>query len=265
MQDGMVSILSDILAHKKQEVAEWKKARPLEILEQDAAEKPAPPPFAAALLAAPIGLIAEVKRRSPSAGALREPFEPAAIAKAYQKAGAQAVSVLMDQKYFAGGEEAFRAARAAVGLPLLYKEFVVDPWQIWHARTLGASAVLLIVAALRDAELTRFLGEARAAGLEALVEVHNEIELERAADAGARCIGVNNRNLMNFTVHLAVTERLRPLAPPDCTFVSESGIRRPADVTRLLEAGVNAILVGEQLLRQPDLEIAVADLMSEVW
>ena len=258
-----MNILAEIIAHKRLEVAAWKQVRPLETLR--AAPAVPPPPFAAALRAAPIGLIAEAKRRSPSAGAIREPFEPAAIAAAYARAGAQAMSVLMDRKYFAGGEDAFCVVRAAVPLPLLYKEFVVDPWQVWHARALGASAVLLIAAALDDRELSALLAECRAAGLEVLLEVHDEVEMRRAAASGAECIGVNNRDLRTFTVDLGTTERLKTLAPARCTLVSESGIRSAADVLRLKAAGVQAVLVGEQLLRQPDLERAVRELMGQAW
>jgi len=258
-----VNILAEIIAHKRAELAEWKQARSVEMLR--AVQVAPPPPFAAALRAAPIGLIAEAKRRSPSAGAIREPFDPAAIAAAYARAGAQAMSVLMDRRYFAGGEEAFRAVRASVSLPLLYKEFVVDPWQVWHARALGASAVLLIAAALDDRELAALLTECRAAGLEVLLEVHDETEMRRAAASGAECIGVNNRDLRTFTVDLGTTERLKTLAPTRCTLVSESGIRTAADVLRLQAAGVQAVLVGEHLLRQPDLERAVRELMGLAW
>ena len=260
-----MNILTEILAHKRIELAEWEQAWPLESLRKAAAAMAAPLPFASALRAAPMGLIAEAKRRSPSAAVIREPFDPAAIAAAYARAGAQAISVLMDRKYFAGGEDAFRAVRAAVSLPLLYKEFVVDSWQVWHARVLGSSAILLIAAALDDRELAGLLAECRGAGLEALVEVHNEPEIKRAVTLGAECIGVNNRDLKTFAVNLAATERLRPLAPPGVTFISESGIRSAADVARLKSAGVHAVLVGEHLLRQPDLEKAVRELMGLVW
>jgi indole-3-glycerol phosphate synthase len=260
-----LNILSEILAHKRVELADWKKVRPLAALRKEADTRPRPPPFAAALRAAPMGLIAEAKRKSPSAGAIREPFDPAAIASAYARAGAQAMSVLMDRKYFGGGEADFRTVRGTVALPLLYKEFVVVPWQVWHARSLGASAVLLIVAALSDRDLVGLLRECRDAGLESLVEVHEEPELKRALAAGADCLGVNNRDLTTFTVDLTTTERLKPLVPAGCTLVSESGIRSAADVARLKAAGVHAVLVGEHLLRQANLEEAVRDVMSNVW
>lgn len=220
------------------------------------------PDFIAALKSAPIGLIAEVKRQSPSAGPIREPFDPAAIGRAYEAAGAQAISCLMDAKYFGGGEAQWTAVRAATRLPMLYKEFVVDSRQIFHAEALGASAVLLIVAALSDAELNSFIGLIHASGMTALVEVHTEDEMKRAVDAGASCIGINNRNLKTFETKLETTLTLRELAPRGCTLISESGIRTADDVKMLRDAGINAILVGESLLRQPDLEAAVRNLME---
>lgn len=225
------------------------------------ARQPAPD-FIAALKSAPIGLIAEVKRQSPSAGPIREPFDPAAIVRAYEAAGAQAVSCLMDAKYFGGGEAQWTAVRAATKLPMLYKEFVIDPRQIFHAEALGASAVLLIVAALSDVELKKFIRLIEASGMTALVEVHTEEEMKRAIAAGAQCIGINNRNLKTFETRLETTLKLRELAPKGCTLISESGIRTAADVKMLRDAGIDAILVGESLLRQPDLEAAVRNLME---
>jgi len=172
------------------------------------------------------------------------------------------VSVLLDEVFFGGGEQDFRAVRAAISLPLLYKEFVVDEWQIAHAAALGASAVLLIVAALEDAALRDFRAAANTLGLEALVEVHEEHELDRALKAGATLIGINNRNLRTFQTNLETTLRLAPRVPPDVTLVSESGIRTADDVRRLQAAGAHAILVGEHLLRQPDIVRAVRQLMG---
>ena len=220
------------------------------------------PDFIAALKSAPMGLIAEVKRQSPSAGPIREPFEPAEIAAAYEAAGAQAVSCLMDSKYFGGGEAQWAEVRAATSLPMLYKEFVIDPRQIFHAEALGASAVLLIVAALTDEELGSFISLIEASGTTPLVEVHTEEEMKRAVAANARCIGINNRNLKTFETQIETTLKLRELAPPDCTLISESGIRTAENIRVLKEAGIAAVLVGESLLRQPDLEAAVKNLMS---
>ncbi len=212
-----------------------------------------------------MGLIAEVKRRSPSAGVLRDPWDPAALARAYERAGAQAVSVLIDATYFWGGEADFCAVREAIRLPLLYKEFVVDDWQIAHAASLGASAVLLIVAALGPGEMRGLAAAAAARGLECLVEVHDEAELDAALEAGARLVGVNNRNLRTFETTIQTTLRLAPRVPAETLLVSESGIRTAEDVARLRAAGVGAILVGEGLVRRPDADRAVRELMARVW
>jgi indole-3-glycerol phosphate synthase len=220
------------------------------------------PDFVAALNSAPVGLIAEVKRQSPSAGPIRVPFEPAEIATAYESAGAQAVSCLMDNKYFGGGEAQWNEVRAATSLPMLYKEFVIDPRQTFHAEALGASAVLLIVAALTDEELSSFIQLVDASGMTPLVEVHTEEEMKRAVAANAKCIGINNRNLKTFETKIDTTLALRELAPADCTLISESGIRTADDIRVLKEAGIAAVLVGESLLRQPDVRQAVKGLMS---
>ncbi len=244
------------MAHKRREI---EARKPLQKLEQ---EGTSPPDFIAALQAAPIALIAEVKRQSPSAGVIREPFDPAKIARAYEAAGAQAISCLMDEKYFGGGEELWKAVRAAVAVPMLYKEFVIDSWQILHAKALGASAVLLIIAALGPVELKKFIRQIQALGMTPLVEVHTAEEMQQAIDAEALCIGINNRDLKTFETNIETTLALRELAPADCTLISESGIRTSADVKKLYEAGISAVLVGESLLRQPDLEAAVRSLMN---
>jgi indole-3-glycerol phosphate synthase len=220
------------------------------------------PDFIAALKSVPVGLIAEVKRQSPSAGPIRVPFEPAAIAQAYEAAGAQAISCLMDKKYFGGGEAQWNAARAATTLPMLYKEFVIDPRQIFHAEALGASAVLLIVAVLADEELASFISLIEASGMTPLVEVHTEEEMKRAVSANAKCIGINNRNLKTFETKIETTLKLRELAPAECTLISESGIRTAEDIRLLKENGISAVLVGESLLRQPDLQQAVKNLLG---
>jgi indole-3-glycerol phosphate synthase len=255
-----VNILERIIADKRVEIAGRKKALPVEELK--ALTVPPPPPFAEALRNAPIGLIAEVKHRSPSAGVIRTPFEPAAIARAYERGGAHALSVLMDGKYFGGGEAHFREVRAAVSLPMLYKEFVVDAWQIWHARSLGASAVLLIAAALPEVELAALIGEAGAAGLEVLFEVHDAHELATALHLGVKLVGINNRNLKTFVTRLETTLELLPQIPKDVTLISESGIRTNDDVRRLQEAGAHGILVGEHLLRKAELDHAVRELLG---
>ncbi|HMO51103.1 MAG TPA: indole-3-glycerol phosphate synthase TrpC [Kiritimatiellia bacterium] len=257
--------LEKILDHKRGEVAAWKRETPLDLLREEAARSVSPPDFREALLSRPIGLIAEVKRRSPSAGIIRDPFEPAAIARAYEAGGAQALSVLMDQEFFGGGPEPFRAVRAAVSLPLLYKEFVIDRWQVWHAATLGASAVLLIVAALEPDELSGLMEDIATAGMQALVEVHDEAETAVAVERGAAILGINNRNLKTFTTDLETTGRLRAVIPADRLVVSESGIRTAEDVVRLRAIGADALLVGEHLLREPDVTKAVRNLMEPAW
>ncbi|MFA5689528.1 MAG: indole-3-glycerol phosphate synthase TrpC [Kiritimatiellales bacterium] len=220
------------------------------------------PAFVAALKAAPVGLIAEVKRCSPSAGIIRDPFDPAGIVQRYENSGAQAVSCLMDREFFGGGETQWNAVRAATKLPLLYKEFVIDPRQIFHAEALGASAALLIAAILTGTELSDFIRLTESCGMTALVEVHTAEEMKRAVDAGAALIGINNRNLKTFKTDLQTTFDLCELAPADCTLVSESGIRTAADIKNLHAAGISAVLVGESLLRQPDIGEAVKKLMQ---
>jgi indole-3-glycerol phosphate synthase len=255
-----MNILEKIVADKRVEIAARKIRQPSSGL-KPADSFPNGNNFIRALRSVPVGLIAEVKRRSPSAGAIREPFNPSEIACTYEKAGAQALSVLVDEKYFGGGEEPFRAVRSSVRLPLLYKEFVVDPWQIAHARSLGAAAILLIAAVLKKDELRQFMYLADEAGLATLVEVHDEAEMRVAAELECPLIGINNRNLKDFHTTLDTTFQLRELAPPDCTLVSESGIKTFADIERLRAAGIHAVLVGESLLQQPDLHAAVVNLM----
>ena len=270
-----MNILEKIVAHKKTEIETPGYFRAIEAAVEKLphvgdtechCEKfmpaPAKPDFIAALKSTPIGLIAEVKRRSPSAGVIRDPFEPAEIARAYEAAGAQAVSCLMDSEFFGGGETQWNEVRGATTLPMLYKEFVIDARQIFHAEALGASAVLLIVAALADAELKTFITLVETCGMTALVEVHTDEEMKRAVDAGAKCIGINNRNLKTFETTLQTTFDLRELAPADCTLISESGIRTAADIQQLRAAGITAVLVGETLLRQPDLSFAIKNLMQ---
>lgn len=259
-----MNILDQIIADKRIEVVERKKRCSLEEMQARVPEIGLRPDFAAALRAVPMGLIAEVKRRSPSAGRIREPFDPAEIAVSYASHCASAVSCLMDQKYFGGGDADFSAVRNAMDLPMLYKEFVVDTWQIVHAKMMGASAVLLIVGALSDADLATFIGEVRALELLPLVEVHDREEMQRAVNAGADCIGINNRNLKTFVTSLETTFELAAMAPVGCTLISESGIKTPEDVVMLRQAGAHAILVGESLLRASDPGVAAAHLMSLV-
>ncbi len=257
-----MSKLAEIVAHKRREVAARIAELPTDDLAAQARAVSPPPDFRGALAAAPMGLIAEVKRRSPSRGDIRPGLDPAQIARAYEAAGAQAISVLMDAHYFGGGAPDFCAARAATRLPLLYKEFIVDPWQVWHARRLGAAAALLIVAALPPADLTALYALCAEAGLAVLMETHTRDDMARAAALGATIIGINNRDLGTFKVDLATTEALAPLAPPGALLVSESGIHSAADVARVRAAGARAVLVGESLLSRPDVGQAIRDLMA---
>ena len=261
-EDESMNILEQIIADKRIEIAERKKIQPLEDLHAQIPTLGRRPDFVAALRRVPIGLIAEVKRRSPSAGAIREPFDPAGIASEYEASGAQAISCLMDHKYFGGGGAHVSEVRNAGALPMLYKEFVIDPWQIAHARVMGASAVLLIVGALSDEELASFIKEIQTLELQPLVEVHDCGEMQRAVDAGSDCIGINNRNLKTFETTLDTTYALKEMAPPDCMVVSESGIKTPEDVAALKAAGVHAVLVGESLLREASPGDAAKRLMG---
>jgi indole-3-glycerol phosphate synthase len=247
-----VTILDRILERKVQEVRTLRRERGEAELLRAAASAPAPRDFAAALRsgAAP-RVIAEFKRASPSAGPIREGAEPAAIARAYESAGAAALSVLTDAEFFRGSLEDLRAARAAVSLPVLRKDFTLDPLQVLEGRAAGADAVLLIVAALDDATLRALLAVAADQSLAALVEVHTREELERALEAGAALVGVNNRDLRTFKTDVEVTRSLLPHADGR-TLVSESGLSDAETVGRLAAEGVDAFLVGEALMRAPD-------------
>ncbi|MGH0035558.1 MAG: indole-3-glycerol phosphate synthase TrpC [Myxococcota bacterium] len=259
-----MSILDEILDHKRREVEEARRRRPPEAL-AEALRSHADPVrgLRRALLEADApAVIAEIKRRSPSKGLIREDFEPVACARAYAAGGAAALSVLTDERFF-GGELAYLSAvRDAVSLPLLRKDFVVDPYQIDEARLAGADAVLLIVAALEPEQLADLAKVAAERGLDALVEVHDEAELEVALSSGAELIGVNNRNLRTFEVDLAVTERLAKRLPDSgaVLLVAESGIHEPEDIARLSESGARAFLVGESLMRQEDITKALLRL-----
>jgi indole-3-glycerol phosphate synthase len=210
-----------------------------------------------------INVVAEHKRRSPSRGAIREDLVPADVGRRYEAAGAAAISVLTDEAFFGGRMAHLEEVRAATALPVLRKDFVLDPWQVWEARAAGADAVLLIVAALTDADLGGLLAATREAGIDALVEVHDRGELDRALAAGSRIVGVNSRDLRTLAVSLDTAVGLAPAIPDDVVAVAESGIRTGADVRRLRDAGFDAFLVGEHLMAAPDPGEALRRLLEE--
>jgi len=252
---GLPSILQRILETKRREVAERSARLPLSEVVVRAADQPPARGFAArveAQAAARGAVIAEIKKASPSAGVIREVFQPAEIAASYEAAGAACLSVLTDEQYFQGADRYLAEARAACSLPVLRKDFMLDPWQIHESRLLGADCVLLIAAALERDRLQELDGLAREAGLDVLVEVHDERELEDALTTGAKLVGVNNRDLHRFVTDLTTSERLRPLIPADRLMVTESGIHTPADVRRLRAADIHAFLVGEAFMRGDD-------------
>jgi len=261
-----VTILDEILAHKREEVARAKRAlAPDELAARARASSDPLRGFRAALLGSPRPrIVAEIKRRSPSRGEIRADFDPVVCAKAYADSGAAALSVLTDERYFGGHLEFLRLVRGSVSLPILRKDFVVDPYQIDEARVRGADAVLLIAAAFapeqRVAELAELRARADSLGLDALVEVHDGPELADALAAGADLLGVNNRDLRSFAVDLATTERLASGVPDDVVLVAESGIRAPRDIARLEAAGADAFLVGEALMREADPGAALREL-----
>ena len=263
----MATILDDILAHKRQEVAAQKQRVDMDTLVANiSASNDVPRGFMKALQArVAIGgtaVIAEVKKASPSMGVIRASFDPVAIAESYAAAGATCLSVLTDEKYFQGSGRYLRLIRAAVGLPLLRKDFIVDEYQIVEARALGADAILLIVAALSDDELAAFTRLAHDLGLDVLVEVHDEAECERALKLPLRVIGVNNRNLHDFSVSLDTTRRIKAMVPTDYLVVSESGIHTRADIDALQADGVSAFLVGGALMQADDPGAALAALLA---
>lgn len=256
-------ILDDILKRKREEVAERRRKLPLEELRERAAAAPPQRDFRRALAERDdVALIAELKRRSPSAGVIRADFDPTAIATAYHAAGAAALSVLTDADFFGGQLEHLADARAATPLPVLRKDFIIDPYQLWEARAAGADAVLLIVRILTDAQLAEYLALADALGMAALVEVHSLREAERGLRSGAAIIGINNRNLATMTVDLSTTPLVARELPRDRIIVSESGIASRRDVELLAANGVNAVLVGESLLRSADLARAARSLVG---
>lgn len=257
--------LEQICATKREEVAARKRMRSLADLDASAREQTAPRGFRSALERAErsgFGLIAEIKKASPSKGLIREDFHPAAHARAYAAGGAACLSVLTDAPYFQGHEDYLVEARSSCELPVLRKDFMVDTWQVAEARALGADAILIIVAALDDGAMVEIERAAVEYGMDVLVEVHDRAEMERAALLQSRLIGVNNRDLRTFSTDLATTEALAPLASKGSLLVGESGISRFEDCQRLSHAGVNSFLVGESLMRQRDVEAATRMLLG---
>lgn len=261
---GTPDILRRILACKAEEIAERMQRRPLRALQEHVA--PAPRGFTRALRACMAtgrpGVIAEIKRASPSKGLLRADFDPAAIARGYAEHGATCLSVLTDREFFQGADEHLQQAHAACALPVLRKDFTIDAYQLYEARALGADCVLLIVAALGATQLRELATLAVELGLDVLVEVHDARELERAIALDTPLIGVNNRDLRTFETHIETTLELLPRIPPDRIVVTESGIRTPADVDRLRACGVGAFLVGEAFMTAPDPGARLAELFN---
>ncbi len=264
----MSDVLARIVEAKRAQVAARRRERPAATLEAMAAAAPSPRGFAAALAAAAApgrpALIAEIKKASPSKGLIRADFDPATLARAYLAGGATCLSVLTDTSFFQGCDEDLVAARSAVPLPVLRKDFTIDPYQVLEARALGADCILLIMACLEDAQAGELMAAARALGLDVLVEVHDAAELDRALRLRPELLGINNRDLKTLKVDLATTERLANLVPKATLLVAESGIDGPEAVARMASAGARAMLVGESLMRQADVTTATRRLLGLV-
>lgn len=257
-------ILDEIMAHKRDELEMWQRAVPLADLQSRIADLPAPLDFAKALTRPGASLIAEVKRASPSKGVLCPDFDPVYLAAIYAANDAAAISVLTDRRFFQGDLDHLTRIQQALGptIPLLRKDFIFDPYQVYEARASGADALLLIVAILSDRLLAELLALTHELGMTALVEVHNEEEVTRALHLRPQVVGINNRSLHDFSVDLATFARLRPLLPDATVAVGESGVRTAADVRRLAEMGADAVLVGEALVTAPDVAAKVRELVT---
>jgi indole-3-glycerol phosphate synthase len=265
---AMPDVLTLICADVRADVAARKAARGIDVLRSEITSRhDAARGFGYALKQATIagryGLIAEIKKASPSGGLIRSDFDPASLAKAYAAGGAACLSVLTERKHFQGDPEHLKAARAAVSLPVLRKDFMLDPWQVYESRAMGADCILLIMAALTDAQAREMEQVAMSLDLDVLVEVHDREELDRALLLETSLIGINNRNLKTLKTDLATTEQLAPLVPPDRFLIAESGIRNTDDLRRLAAVGPNCYLVGESLMRQDDVTSAVQELLGD--
>lgn len=257
-----MTILDEIFATKLEEIAAAKAVNSFAEVEAVAKRADAPRGFRAALLAGPNpSLIAEVKKASPSEGLIRPDFNPAAIASTYRAAGASCLSVLTDERYFQGSWRYLVEARASSGLPVLRKDFICDPYQVYEARAWGADAILLIVASLTESQLCELRSVAVSLGMDVLVEVHDEAETEIAQTVGADLIGVNNRDLRTFKTDLSISERLIPLIAPHAVAVSESALNRRVDVSRVSGFGARSVLIGTAFCRHPDIAAAVEEIM----
>ena len=254
-------MLDKIIAQKREEVKQRKQSLPLVYLEEHIAHRKAPLDLAHTLRSNHIRLIAEVKRASPSRGVLCPDFNPVELAKNYAQGGAAAISVLTEEKYFEGSIDYLAAIREEVSLPLLRKDFIFDPYQVYESRAYGADALLLIVAILSQEQLGELLWLSHSLSLNCLVEVHNQAEVERALLSQAKIIGINNRNLNTFAVDINTTQQLRPLIPPERIVVSESGIGSRGDIEKLKQWGVNAVLVGEALVTATDIPRKMRELI----
>ncbi len=259
---GLPSILDKIVARKREEVAERKQRHSVSDLERSVSLAPAVRDFTAALMVRSPAVIAEIKKASPSKGIIRPDFKPAQIALQYQKAGAACLSVLTDVDFFQGHDTFLKEARTACQLPILRKDFMIDPYQIVESRALGADCVLLIAACLSEQQLQEMYMTANDLGMSVLVEVHDRTELERALNTPAKLIGINNRNLKNFQVSLNVTLGLSRLVPSDRILITESGINSQMDVELMLAHNIHAFLVGESMMRAPDPGVAFTELFG---